>query len=425
MNKIHIAYSTDDNFAELTCVSMCSVLRNTKYAVKFYVFETSLSELHKSKISKLVSEYTEAELSVIHINLDENTYISDTNRGVTKETYVKCLLPELLPDVSECIWLDGDTIADGDISELWNIDLDGNVFAAIEDMNCFTAKRFTILEIDEPGGYYNTGVMKMDLNALRKIGLSNLVRDKTEDIYNQIKKSNQLWWAEQDMMNYLLKGRIKEIPVKYNSFIWFVPIRRKPLIEYVEAMARPIVIHFVANKPNKISREYYYSGELDKYYYYKRFTPYYTQSDDERIKRYHEYENKLLHSLYVPETIGAVSYALRKRLFEIALTHLSNKDKQVVIWGYNGSTALFRIYLASNNIDVAAVVDGEHYWENLYACDKEVESPLKYLSHPGEYYMLLFMNNAKVAANIRSDLLKRGWSTEQIYHINAPLYEEI
>ena len=51
---------------------------------------------------------------------------------ITSPTYYRLLLPALLPDVEKCIYIDGDTIVDGDISKLYAEDLGDNLVAGVK-----------------------------------------------------------------------------------------------------------------------------------------------------------------------------------------------------------------------------------------------------------------------------------------------------
>ena len=58
------------------------------------------------------------------------------DKHLTKDTYLRFLAPEILPDgVSRVIYLDSDLVVLDDIGGLWDIDLAGNPLGAAPDLD--------------------------------------------------------------------------------------------------------------------------------------------------------------------------------------------------------------------------------------------------------------------------------------------------
>ena len=146
---------------------------------------------------------------------------------------LKIALPFIFPEYNKLLVLDVDTIVDDDISEMWDIQLDGYCFAAVKELHKSTSER----------NYYNAGVLLMNCERLVETGIcSNIIRELNTNSYD---------FCEQDCINYMYNDEILEIPSCYNVNLFSeVPNEKK-------------IIHFAAiqNWENRILYQKY----LEKY----------------------------------------------------------------------------------------------------------------------------------------------------------------
>ena len=150
--------------------------------------------------------------------------------------YYRFFIPRLFPIYDKCVYIDSDTILRGDIGELFDIDLNGNAVAAMVDPKVEVIKEFRDYVNNAVGvpykDYCNSGVLVMDMKALRKMHyLSALV-----DTIN--KYDADLVAPDQDYMNVILRGKIKHLDPCWNS-------------EPVEDLPKDVkLVHFnLFNKP--------------------------------------------------------------------------------------------------------------------------------------------------------------------------------
>jgi len=117
---------------------------------------------------------------------------------------MRAALPNIL-DVDRVLSLDCDTICTGDVSDIWDIDVEYGYFAATPES---WAK-------SRPGLYYcNIGVMLMNLDNLRECGKA----DEIVDVLN----CHAFAWPCQDALNYLCQGFIVHMPSGFNKCPWVV-----------------------------------------------------------------------------------------------------------------------------------------------------------------------------------------------------------
>ena len=155
------------------------------------------------------------------INVSDQAYFppdgANYNSRWTYMTLMRLELPELLPDKDRVLWFDVDTIVQADISELFTVDLGDCYFGAAEEPG--RSKR--------PFIYHNSGVMPIDLAALRDGKYKQLIK-----LVNGFKMD----FPDQDAINLACQQQIKIISPTYNSCPWTAqPIDAK-------------IIHFAADR---------------------------------------------------------------------------------------------------------------------------------------------------------------------------------
>lgn len=114
-------------------------------------------------------------------------------------TFVRIWMERIIPE-SRIIWLDVDTIIDGPLDELWNLDLRGKIIGGVFDAYPSYS--------EVTGLYINAGVLLIDLDKWRANHL-------TETLQNLL-KNKYFALADQDAINYICKPYIKYIDLKWN-----------------------------------------------------------------------------------------------------------------------------------------------------------------------------------------------------------------
>ena len=151
------------------------------------------------------------------INVIGQTYFpadgANFNSRWTYMTLMRLALPELLPDEHRVLWLDCDTVVIKDISELFDIDLEGNYFGAVEEPG--RSKR--------PFIYHNTGVLLIDLDALRDGKYKQLIK---------LSNGFKMDFPDQDAVNIACQHEIKEISAIYNSCPWTAELPDAKIIHF-------------------------------------------------------------------------------------------------------------------------------------------------------------------------------------------------
>ena len=152
---------------------------------------------------------------------------------ITAGTYLRFLLPELLPDVDRIIYLDVDVVVHRDLEALYDVALEGTPMAAMPDwpmlVGSLTWPTFFIpyagerlrfaayvervlgLPCEGTTNYFNCGVMVFDLARWRADDVAGrTVKLLTDD--------PRLYYMDQDALNVVMGGRYARLDARYNAF---------------------------------------------------------------------------------------------------------------------------------------------------------------------------------------------------------------
>lgn len=129
--------------------------------------------------------------------------------------YYRAFIPWMFPLYKKAVYIDSDTILRGDIGELFDIDLEDKVMAAMVDPKVSAIPEFrdyvdNALNVPHKE-YVNSGVQVMDLRLMRKCKyLSTMI-----DLIKQY--DADLVAPDQDYLNVILRGKIKFLEPIWNA----------------------------------------------------------------------------------------------------------------------------------------------------------------------------------------------------------------
>lgn len=177
--------------------------------------------VENNKIGKLYSYCLKLDISLPH-HID---YIS-------KETYFRLYAPYYLPlEMDRILYLDADIICSGSLSNLYNMDFDGNVLIGCEnfDGNNYLYKKR--LDLHDSSPYINAGVLLINLVLYRKF----ITQENLNHYIAQY--SGILLYQDQDVINKLFEHYIKVVDCKYNYQINMVvgEFKERVLTHYTTA----------------------------------------------------------------------------------------------------------------------------------------------------------------------------------------------
>lgn len=330
---MNIVYHSSDGFVGITSASIVSLLENNKDAedIVIYYINRDITKDNKKLLSSMVHKYGRDIQFIDMPNWSEkyNVNLSSTLKRWPGFGYNRLFITELLPEsIDRVIYLDSDTIIEGSLKELWELDFEDCYEAAVDD--CLSKKYRKVVHLKGDGVYCNNGVLVLNLKKFRednviKTFLAFIVKYKGFFVYN-----------EQTILNSVFENKIKVLPLKYNVYTLVYAFSYKQLMalrkpykysysqqEYEEAKNAPVITHytgcFMVNKRPWVQGSEH--PHVDAYLKYKEMTPWAKEPlhQDKRgaIDKISEKSIKILPKDLVVVIASMIYTELRLVLFEI------------------------------------------------------------------------------------------------------------
>jgi lipopolysaccharide biosynthesis glycosyltransferase len=245
----NIAFCSDTLYFPHLVTALTSVVLNCRRPsnVHFWVCGVDVPEREWQLLDSL-ADSLEFSFSRLVVNRESLEGLHESHH-VSRATYVRLLLPELVPSsVTKLLYLDCDVIVLRDIGELFTEPLDGSLLAAVESDGFH---RWSDLGIDEKWGYFNSGVMLMDVEQMRSRRFGERVLDTARVMGDRL----ELW--DQDALNVVTQGEWRRLEYSWNvqHLAYRASVRGLTLSsEEADAISSPSIIHYTgAFKPWKFS----------------------------------------------------------------------------------------------------------------------------------------------------------------------------
>ncbi len=263
---VSICFASDDNYAPYLKVAIYSLLcnRNRERSYDIIILHKRISKEHQGEILGLVDGKSGVSIRFVNVVEADRELQSDVGCYYAVETNYRLLLfSKLFQNYRRMLYLDCDIIVTGDVGELFDVDLEGKSAAGVEDVGfrwlAYTKRAIfldnkpynvlnyctDVLGIKDPGGYVNAGVLLFDLEKCRqKVSF----RDVVETLH-----SRNFFYNDQDVLNILLEGNIKQVDCKWNymnNIAFYLECDRKEFRElYLDLYREDYrIIHYISAK---------------------------------------------------------------------------------------------------------------------------------------------------------------------------------
>jgi lipopolysaccharide biosynthesis glycosyltransferase len=198
---INIVFGLDDKFVKFCAASAASILTNHKILkpedkIHFY-FLGDISRKNKQRLLDL-KKIQDFESSFPKI---DSLIFKGLPIGLwSQATYYRLLICDYVND-NKAIYIDCDTILNGDIQKLWDLNINGRLAAAV-----------THNEGGKGEGYFNAGIMVFDIEKLKTFNFNAKWRQYLKHI-----SPASLKFPDQDILNEVLKGNVFYMSIEYNA----------------------------------------------------------------------------------------------------------------------------------------------------------------------------------------------------------------
>ena len=221
---IPVVFAADNNYVPMLTTTIYSTLLNASedYFYDVVVLHRDIAGDNQSTMQRFFGQFDNMSLHFCDVSEHVLRHdLSTNNPHISVETYYRFLIQEILPYYDKVLYLDSDLIIQGDISELYSVDLGNNLLAAARDidflgnLNMKDGKRLAyakkVLGMENPYDYFQAGVLVLNTAEMRQLYSIEAWLDYASDdrfIYN-----------DQDVLNAHCEGRVTWLDYDWNVMI--------------------------------------------------------------------------------------------------------------------------------------------------------------------------------------------------------------
>lgn len=331
---IPLCFSIDENYAPMLSVVITSLIRNSNPCRNYdiIILEESLTDSTLDKLTGLSNGHENMSIRSFNVSeiVSRNSFENLMTRGhVTLAAYYRLFVGSIFKNYNRIIYLDSDILILSDLSELFDVNLDGHPCAAVLDVGvaCFDRRgrkyrnfgRYMkdTLGVPDIDSYFNSGVMVFDLDEIRS--------KNYEARMIELAKLNNRYLHDQNVLNAMFYNNYKKLEPLWN-YQWQIQyefpeyekrLSQNLLDSYNKARKSPKIVHYLSPvKPwNNNSWEY-----SDLYWVYANTLPVAYRPEKDFTKN--TFFNELLRKS--KKGIGDLRYILKTNS---AVSNASNRIK--------------------------------------------------------------------------------------------------
>ncbi len=234
---IPVFFTVDNGYVPYLGVAIHSIKANASkaYAYKMIVVHEDISEENKARLADLAGDDFDIELVEMKTGLEDITERRENLLRCdyfTLTIYYRIFIAKMFPQYDKGIYIDSDVVVPGDISDLYNLDLEGHIIAACPDHSVSDVEPLARY-VEEVVGvdrfrYINSGVLLMNLKKMREKQFSEHFL-KLLNTYHFDSVA-----PDQDYINAICNGDVLFLGREWDA----MPNKRKPPVE------NPCLIHY-------------------------------------------------------------------------------------------------------------------------------------------------------------------------------------
>jgi lipopolysaccharide biosynthesis glycosyltransferase len=236
---IHVAIAFDSNYLMPFFALLNSILFNRRRSiVHLHLIVSGLSDQDKDDIKhRAAKDFCEVQFYYPDLLALDSLVLSGT---WTTSVYYRLLFPFVVDkSVKRLLYLDCDTLVLGDLSQLYYLNLEGYAVAAVADSYVPVQP---LIGITEPGQYFNSGVLLMDLDLWNEMRISQRTLEYLESFPERIR------FVDQCGLNAILKGAWLKIDNRFNLLYSSIPpgLGKKEALAFLQDT---LIVHFTLQRP--------------------------------------------------------------------------------------------------------------------------------------------------------------------------------
>ncbi len=264
----HIVFATDNNYVQHLGVTLRSLLENNKdETFVIHIFSNGVTRKSKEQLEEIS---VGGKCHIEFLDVEDSVFDKVITGRWGKAMYYRLLIPELI-DEEKVLYLDVDIVVNGPIDTLYDMNIDAEYIAAVEDIWSDQVRKKS-LKMHPDARYFNSGVMLINVKKWRDDSLADQIREFLTSHHEMLGS------PDQDALNAIINGRWKRLPLKYNQYDKHTGKDKKAFEasfsakELSEAETSPVIIHYVGGR-----KPWHYRSEHPRkmlYWKYLEMTPF-------------------------------------------------------------------------------------------------------------------------------------------------------
>lgn len=246
MSEINVLYTFDTRFWKLATVSIYSLLKNKNPDTNVTIYCMVAPHTNgRKKLQKIINKFPHTKLIWQPVHKYKNPFRTHDYDRWSPVIFYRLFPYKFFPTLNKILYLDSDTLVQGDLSDLYNTDISEYVLGAVPDMapvndssnaNGQYVKEFAQKHLNN-GTYFNSGVLLINLKKL----------SKNEQLLKNIQVDFK--YPDQNIINAALVDKIARLELKYNLAPNIKISKTFSVTDADTAKHAPAILHFYAGKP--------------------------------------------------------------------------------------------------------------------------------------------------------------------------------
>lgn len=273
MKRIPIFFTFDEGYVNQAAVAFYSLLAHAKGGVAYamVVLHHDVSAKSQALLQSVCARFPGSELTFVDTGdfmLDEwakgNWEGNQDQKRFTSDAVVRCFCARFFPSQDKIIYSDVDVVFADDISELWDMDLDGAYLAGVRGVNIkYHPMALSHLKPE----HYEMLKDKYISGGIWVLNLAKIREDRLEDRMLEVVRDDTIVkrWNDQDVMNIACAGKVKFLPLNYIALPFLDEIMQRPDFdsfytrdELYDSVIRPKILHYAGTKPWQVRMNWDY-----------------------------------------------------------------------------------------------------------------------------------------------------------------------
>lgn len=205
---MHIVTASDENYVVGVLVLIASAHRHNSQA-RFTVLTSDWSQTSLDKLEALKTRLG-IEIHRVEVSADSLAHLPVSRAHLTRATYARLFIADLLPQEDRVIYMDCDMLVTGSLDAAWRCDLGQNIIAAVR---CPSPTPAFAAEINLPlQDYINAGFLVMNLPIWRAEGVAQSCLAALAD------PNCPHITRDESAINNIARGRVRFLDAGFNVY---------------------------------------------------------------------------------------------------------------------------------------------------------------------------------------------------------------